>query len=119
MIENITFKEIAVALSFLAGFAGSVAYFNTNIKKWLAKFFVEQFKPFSDSLQDLGKQVNQVDMESCKNYLSRCLGDLENGKPLSAVEQERFWEVYKHYIEIGGNSYIERRVEKLKLDNKI
>ena len=112
MIQNITLGEIAVALSFLVGFFGGIGYFYKNIKKWLEKIIGEQFAPFNE-------QIKQVDMESCKNYLVRCLGDFEHGNPLSDVEQERFWEEYQHYLRIGGNSYIERRVEKLKLDGKL
>lgn len=119
MIENITLKDIAVALSFLAGFIGGMAYFYNNIRKWLKKIISDEFKPFQDSMNDLSDKVNQVDMESCKNYLSRCLGDFEHGNQLSEVERERFWEEYQHYLKIGGNSYIERRVEKLKLDGKL
>jgi hypothetical protein len=119
MLEQITLGEIAVGLSFLVGFFGGIGYFYKNIKKWLEKIIQEQFEPFSDTISDISGKVNQVDMESCKNYLVRCLGDFEHGNPLSDVEQERFWEEYQHYLKIGGNSYIERRVEKLKLDGKL
>ena len=118
-IQNITLEEIGVALAFLVGFFGGIGYFYKNIKKWLESIIGAQFAPFHDSLANVNDKINQVDMESCKNYLVRCLGDFEHGNPLSEVEQERFWEEYQHYLKIGGNSYIERRVEKLKLDGKL
>ena len=119
MIENITLGEIAVSISFLVGLIGGIASFYINIKKWLEKIIRKQFEPFNQAINGLSQKVNQVDMESCKNYLVRCLGDFEHGNPLSDVEQERFWEEYQHYCEIGGNSYIEHRVEKLSLDGKL
>ena len=118
-VEMLTLKDIAIGISFLVGFFGGIGYFYKNIRKWLETIIGNQFEPFQTTMQGLDKKINQVDMESCKNYLVRCLGDFEHGKPLSEVEQERFWEEYRHYLEIGGNSYIERRVEKLKTDNKL
>lgn len=119
MIKDITFEQIAFAMTFLAGFFGGIGYFYKNIKKWLEDIIGKQFEPFQETMTNLDTKINLVDMESCKNYLVRCLGDFEHGNPLSEVEQERFWEEYRHYLEIGGNSYIERRVEKLKADNKL
>jgi hypothetical protein len=118
-MENLTLKEIAYAITFLAGFFGGIAYFYKNIKTWLEKIIKEQFAPFKTSIDDLKKNVERVDMESCKNYLVRCLGDFEHGNKLSDVEQERFWEEYEHYLKIGGNSYIKHRVEKLQSEKKL
>lgn len=118
-MENLTLKEIAYAITFLAGFFGGIAYFYKNIKTWLEKIIKEQFAPFKTSIDDLKNNVERVDMESCKNYLVRCLGDFEHGNKISDVEQERFWEEYEHYLKIGGNSYIKHRVEKLQQEKKL
>ncbi len=118
-MENLTLKEIAYAITFLAGFFGGIAYFYKNIKTWLEKIIKEQFAPFKTSIDDLKDNVERVDMESCKNYLVRCLGDFEHGNKISDVEQERFWEEYEHYLKIGGNSYIKHRVEKLQQEKKL
>ena len=118
-MENITLGEISIAITFMVGFLGGVGFLYRGIKGVLEKLIIEQFEPFQKSIDDLKRNVESVDMESCKNYLVRCLGDFEHGNKLSDVEQERFWEEYEHYLMIGGNSYIKHRVEKLQAEKKL
>ncbi len=118
-MENITLGDLSFAITFMVGFLGGVAFLYKSIKKFIEKIITEQMTPFKSSIDDLKENVERVDMESCKNYLARCLGDFEHGNKLSEVEQERFWEEYEHYLMIGGNSYIKHRVEKLQQDKKL
>jgi len=118
-MENLTLKDISLAITFMVGFLGGVGFLYKSIKGFLEKIIKEQFAPFNESIEDLKTNVERVDMESCKNYLVRCLGDLEHGNKLSDVEQERFWEEYEHYLKIGGNSYVKHRVEKLQQEKII
>ena len=118
-MENITLGQISIAITFMVGFLGGVGFLYKSIKGFLEKLILEQFEPFNTNIDDLKKNVERVDMESCKNYLVRCLGDFEHGNKLSDVEQERFWEEYEHYLMIGGNSYIKHRVEKLQQEKKL
>ena len=64
-------------------------------------------------------EVKEVDMNACKNFLVRSLGDIEKGVPLDEIEKERLWEQYEHYQKIGGNSYIKRKVEHLQEQGKL
>ena len=89
-MENITLGEISIAITFMVGFLGGVGFLYKSIKGFLEKLILEQFEPFNTNIDDLKKNVERVDMESCKNYLVRCLGDFEHGNKLSDVEQERF-----------------------------
>ena len=118
-MENLTLKDISFAITFMVGFLGGVGFLYKSIKGFLEKIIKEQFAPFKHSMDDLKSNVERVDMESCKNYLVRCLGDFEHGNKISDVEQERFWEEYEHYLKIGGNSYIKHRVEKLQQEKKL
>ena len=118
-MENLTLKDISFAITFMVGFFGGVGFLYKSIKGFLEKIIKEQFAPFKHSMDDLKSNVERVDMESCKNYLVRCLGDFEHGNKISDVEQERFWEEYEHYLKIGGNSYIKHRVEKLQQEKKL
>ena len=71
-------------------------------------------------MDKLESKMSVVDMESCKNYLTDHLSRMDSGYyPLSDIEKERFWEQYEHYKNIGGNSYIRRRVEQLQEDGKL
>ena len=58
-------------------------------------------------------------MQACKNYLVSFLSDVEKDELTDEIERERFWEQYQHYTEHGGNSYIKRKVEKLKSEGKL
>ena len=118
-MENLTLQDIYLVITFMVGFIGGVGFLYKSIKRFLEKIIKEQFKPFQKSLDDLRDNVETVDMESCKNFLVRCLGDFENGKIISDIEQERFWEEYEHYLEKGGNSYVKHRVEKLQAEGKL
>ena len=118
-MENLTLGQVSFAITFMVGFFSGVGFLYKNIKGFLKKIITEQFAPFQESIDSLSDNVKKVDMESCKNYLVRCLGDFEHGNQISDIEQERFWEEYEHYLELGGNSYIKHRVEKLQSENKL
>ncbi|MBQ6313974.1 MAG: hypothetical protein IJI11_00050 [Mogibacterium sp.] len=70
-------------------------------------------------VSDVVIKVEKLDLETCKNFLVRCLADFEKGVVLSAVEKQRFWEEYEHYIKNGGNTYIKEWTEKLKKEDRI
>ena len=112
-MEKLTLQDISLAITFMVGFIGGVGFLYKSMKGFLEKIIKEQFEPFQNSLDDLQETVEKVDMESCKNFIVRCLGDFENGNTISDIEQERFWEEYEHYLQAGGNSYVKHRVEKL------
>ena len=42
-------------------------------------------------VSDVVIKVEKLDLETCKNFLVRCLADFEKGVVLSAVEKQRFW----------------------------
>ena len=118
-MENLTLQDLSLAVTFLVGFFGGVGFLYKSIKGFLEKIIKEQYAPIQDNLNDLKTTVERVDMESCKNFLVRCLGGFEHDVKLSDIEQERFWEEYEHYLRNGGNSYVKHRVEKLQAENKL
>lgn len=98
---------------------------------WVGKNILNKtLKPFSDKIDKLEKsrieqhadtieRINEVKLYSDKNFLVRFLADIEQNNKVDEVEKERFYEVYKDYKELGGNSYIAHKVEKLQKEGKL
>ena len=90
-----------------------------NFKTAITKIVEDSLKPLTASIKDISDQLTKVDMESTKNFLVRCLADIEKGDGMTETELERFWEQYDHYTHNGGNTYIVERVNKLKAAGKL
>lgn len=118
-MENLTFTDISSALTLLVGFVGSVAFLHKKLKSWIAHSLDEQLQTITKEMESVQDRLDNVDMESCKNFLVRCLSDFEKGIQISETELERFWEQYGYYSEHGGNTYISKKVEKLEHEGKI
>lgn len=113
-MQNITIGQIATAVAFLVALFTGLGYLAKEMKKMLTQALKDEFKPINQKIDTLESKLNSVDMESCKNFLVRFLSDVEKGVDIDEIERERFWEEYEHYQKIGGNSYIKKKVEKLK-----
>ena len=118
-MENITIGWVIGGVVLLAGFIAGVKELKKNIKEWLTDLFKEPFDNLSDQLTTLQKRVDDVDISTCKNFLVSRLSEIERGHQLDEIERERFWEQYEHYLDIGGNTYIQRKVEQLKAEGKL
>lgn len=68
---------------------------------------------------DLINEINKVQLDNCKNYLVHTIAKADEGKELSLVEKERYWENYDIYIRLGGNSYVKHETERLSEELKI
>ena len=79
----------------------------------------DQFKSFSDAISGIEKRLDKIDMEASKNFLVRCLGDIEKGQGLTVAEKMRFKEQYDYYLAHGGNTYIKDEVDKYKAEGKL
>ena len=106
---------------------GVVAGFALKVGKGILD---KTLKPFSEKIDKLEKarieqhadtikRIDNVQLLSDKNFLVRFLADVEQGNKIDEVEKERFYEVYKNYRELGGNSYIAHKVEKLQKEGKL
>lgn len=107
-----TVQELVVlVVGLVAGLVGlikGVEYLLTKLKSGFTKLLT----PITEELKTLQKSV-------CTNYLVRYLADVERGEALDDVEQQRFWETYENYIQLGGNSYIQEKVNRLKKIHKL
>jgi hypothetical protein len=111
-ISKITLGDVATAITLIASIIGGCIYLKNHIKEWIASGLDGRFTK-------LENKIDNVDMNSTKNYLTRFLSDLEKGETPSEIELERFYEQYDHYISNKGNTYIKARVERLQKDGKI
>ena len=118
-MDKITLGQIAVAVAFLVALIGGVSALLKQIRGWIAAEFTSNIAPLKRDVEGLGKRLDQVDMQGTKNFLVKCITDIERGTPMGEIETERFWEEYEHYIKLGGNSYIAQKVNKLKAEGKL
>lgn len=140
-IENITLGNIQDVLTFIAttitsvGVIGAVFYklndkkqqkqqeqFKEEMQKLLEPFnkrIDETIKNNNKNYRDTIEKIKSVQLYADKNFLVRFLADVEQGNIIDEVEKERFYEVYKDYRKLGGNSYVQRKVEKLEKEGKL
>jgi len=106
-MDNITLGQISNLMVWVIGFGGSTIAIITAIKKAVAS----AFKP-------INSKIDNVDMNSTKNFLVRCIADMERHE-IDQVTKMRFYEQFEHYQKLGGNSYITSEVERLKKEGKL
>ena len=109
-MEQLTIGQVAVALAFVAALIASVKSIGATIKKAIEK----AMKPTNEKIDKIDKKIDQVDMNACKNFLVARLDELERGEKLDGIAEERFWEQYQHYLSLGGNTYIQHKVEQFQ-----
>ena len=107
-MEQITLGDLATWAAFIVALGGSVAAIIRGVGKAVEKL-----------LEPIKKQIRDVDLENCKNYLVTFLAAVERGQEHDEIELERFHEQLSHYQAIGGNSYIRAKVDKLQKEGKL
>ena len=110
-MENITLEFIGEFVAFLVALVGGLGYLNKTLKTWLTNLMKAEF-------EQLNTRLDQVDLEACKNFLVRTIPDIEDGT-VNETEKQRFYEQYEHYLKMGGNTYIQHKVEMLQKEGKI
>ena len=119
-MENITISQIGTAVAFLVSLLTGIGWIIKKLKEWIRSTFKENVDSLKTDIKELGKRIDQVDMESTKNYVVSLLSRIEAGTPVDEIEMERFFEEYEHYKQdLHGNSYITHKVDKLKGEGKL
>ena len=118
-MEEITLGQIALGLTFIVGLISSITYLKKHLHEWLSDSLSDQFEAIDEKFDALKEQIEGVDMNATKNFLVARLSEVDHGTQMDEIETERFWEQYEHYHKIGGNSYIEQKVNKLKSAGKL
>ncbi len=107
-MRNITLGQIEIALAFLVALIGSIEFISIRFRRKVTKI-----------LEPIYQKIDNLELITDKNFLVRFLSDVEQGQVIDEIEWERFYETYKRYHDLGGNSYIDHKVEKLKKEGKI
>ena len=120
-MDNITLQvQVLVAMIGLLSLGAGAYKIWGGFKIAVKNAVDEQFKDLSKTLTDIDEKLTKVDKETCKNFLVRCLADVERGETLSETELERFSEQYDHYVkDLRQNTYIKDKVRKLKAEGKL
>ena len=112
MLGDLTLNNLAADIGLITVIAVGFGTLYVKLKSGLGKVVAEQLKPVLD-------QIAAVDLETTKNFLVRCIADIERGEVMSETEKERFYEQYEHYQKKGGNTYIKTKVERLHAEGRI
>lgn len=138
-MDGITLGEIFLTLAKIAGVIGSlgiiagvfIKFFNwinkthknkeinpiieemTKMEERLIKKSDEQDKMLNEKIDELKKEVQEMGISQCKDYLVRYMALVENGSYIDPVEEERAYEVKDKYTNVYHlNSYIHKRWEE-------
>ena len=118
-MEQISLADIERLLAWLVTIGGSVAVIIKALKKAFGSLFEKQMKDIDERLKKHETTINKIDLENCKNFLVSYLVKVEHEGFTDEIETQRFWEEYEHYTQIGGNSYIRNKVDKLVKEGKL
>lgn len=129
-MENITLLDLKDFIINLSAFLVAGTTIGAIAIKFGKNVLNNELEPFNKRIdkleearieqhQDTIDRINNVQLYSDKNFLVRFLADIEQGNKVDEVEKERFYEVYRDYKDLGGNSYIQHKVEKLQKEGKL
>lgn len=117
---KLTLSDISGDIILVVGLITGATFLLQKVKDAIVAVLKEHLKTINDKLDVLSDRVNKVDAQQTKNYLVRCIKDIERGEQLDDAEMIRFWEQYGHYTDgLKENGYIKKKVEKLQKENKI
>ena len=123
-MENITLGDFSAALALIAGIIASCGVIYGFLAKFMKKNLTESLRPIEKKIDNLSAKVSSVDVDNTKNFLVEflskfdCVG--EHCPVITDEELQRFWEQYDHYTkDLGMNSYIHEKVDRLKKQGKL
>ena len=127
---KIAVEDITVFISVVAGvITGGLVIFkfvNSIVQKWICSLL----KPVNDRIDESNRiimarldanaeELKQMQLEQYKNFLTIYLADIERDTELTEIELERFNDIYTKYDNLGGNSYVHRKIDKYKEQGKL
>ena len=118
-MEQITIGQVASVLAIVVSLVGSIGYLRKHLSDWIHGAIQPDLDGIKNDIKEVKDRLDDVDMESCKNYIVSELIKVEQGGWWSDIERMRFYEQYEHYKNIGGNTYIQQWYEELQKQGKL
>lgn len=115
-IEQITVADIISFIIGLVAFVKAVDYIIKGLSDNLLNTLRKSIEPINKRLDEIESNLTKIDKEQCKSFLTQ---NLNSDHELSETERQRVYEVYQHYRELGGNSYIKEEFEKMQDEGKL
>jgi len=118
-MEDITLGQFGNWITLIVGLIAGVGVIYKSLKTLITKMLDAEFQEVNEKLDHVNSRINAIDLETCKNFLVAELAELDKGLNIDDVEMIRFYEQYDHYLKVGGNSYIKRKVEAMEFEGKL
>ena len=123
ILKEITASDIIEFVIMIGSFIGSGLAIKKAAMDKGEQILDAKLKPFENNMKAMEKrrdeQFEAMQLQVDKNYLVNFLSMVEDGRKPDEVELEHFWFTYDDYKRHHGNSYISRKVDKLKGEGKL
>lgn len=116
LIDQIKVTDVVAIIIGVATFLKAVEYLSKDFYNKIGNSIMENTEPLNRRLDEIEANINKADKEQCKSFLTQYLNV---DRDLKETEKQRIYEVYQHYRELGGNSYIKEEFERMQDKGKI
>lgn len=113
-IESWTLAGIVALTSLLLVLISNIRKLRDEYKGSVKKVVQEEVAPLNAKLDSLSNKIDEVDMNSTKDFLVSRFAEIDRGEVLDEITRQRVYEEMERYQKHGGNSYIHTRFEELK-----
>ncbi|AAV30182.1 hypothetical protein X813_gp20 [Lactobacillus phage LL-Ku] len=115
-IDQIKVADIGTFVIGVVTFLKAVEYLAKDFYDKIDNSITENTEPINRRLDEIEANINKIDKEQCKSFLTQYLNA---DRELRGTEKQRIYEVYQHYRELGGNSYIKEEFERMRDEGKL
>lgn len=115
-IDQIKVADVVTFVIGVVTFLKAIEYLAKDFYDKIDNSIIESTEPINRRLDEIESNINNIDKEQCKSFLTQYLNVNHD---LKETEKQRIYEVYQHYIELGGNSYIKEEFERMQDERKL
>ena len=118
-MQDLTLGTISNWIIFLVALLGGIEFLALRMRTYIKNTMKDELEPIKENQVKHDTRLDELELSSDKNFIVRFLADIEQGNLVDDVEKERFYEIYQRYKELGGNSYVSHKVDKLEKEGKL